>query len=156
MVYGQSAGCDQQRRGVTRAEGAAARVLHILLPLRICAPHLATQLLPLFTGPSSPLRAAMCSPQPACRRPCCQNRPPNRPGTMASSPPSTGKHAAAAFTGLMGEGGACEHRRKQGNFWNGGTRRARSRTVPHAASHTHQFSTQQHNNNNHHHHHTHH
>ena len=69
-----------------RGRGSKSSNKRILLPLRICAPHLATQL-PLFTGPSSPLRAAMCSPQPACRRPCCQNRPPNRPGTMASSPP---------------------------------------------------------------------
>ena len=63
-LYEWLAGCHQQQRGATRAECAAARVLYMLLPLRIFAPHLATQPLPYSQG-----QAAHCELRCAARSP---------------------------------------------------------------------------------------
>ena len=108
MVYGQSVGRHQQWRGVTRVEGAAARVLHILLPLRICAPHLAAQLLSLFTGPSS----LSCELRHAARSSPADGHDailglPKPTDTMDPLTHTTGK-PAAALNGLVGGGGHCE------------------------------------------------
>ena len=67
---------------------------------------------PIHRAKQPELRAATCSPQPACRRPCCQKASQPELTTMASLPTSTGKHAAVAFTGLMGGEGTCEYMRK--------------------------------------------
>ena len=118
---------------------------HPLCCLGPVAPHLATQLLPFFTGNSSPLRACPRSAARCAAGHAAKSRPPNPTDIMDSLPHTTGKCAAAAFNGLMGGGRHCEKRRKAKKLPERKERAQRVRAPFRPSAATQPTSSQQHN-----------